>query len=214
MKCRRSALLNDKEGLVRLQSLDAEGYVILTDVVSPEALHELRGVFERAAQSSADVGGTRHVKFDGVEAIQALRLNSRITEVVRYILGNDFKAASLHGRDPLPGFGQQGLHADAPPRTGPYLVATAIWMLDDFTMNNGATRIVAGTHVLSGPVPKGFADPGAHHPKETLAIAPGGSVLIFNGHLWHSGTRNTSKGSRRALQGIYHRPEFYYHSAD
>jgi ectoine hydroxylase-related dioxygenase (phytanoyl-CoA dioxygenase family) len=195
----------------QIRALDSAGYVILQKVIPEETLEELRDIFEREAALKVQ-GGTRHADFNGVEEVQSLRSHALVTAGVRHILGDDFEAAPLHGRDPLPGFGQQGLHADAPQRTGPFLVATTIWMLDDFTPHNGPTRLVPATHVLPGPVPKALAAPANHHPKEIFAVAPAGSVLLFNGHLWHSGSRNNNKGRRRALQGAYHRPEFFYFS--
>ena len=67
----------------------------------------------------------------------------------------------------------------------------------------GSTRIVPGTHRLPGQVPKAIADPGGHHTDELIVTGAAGSVLLFNGHLWHSGTRNNSRGSRRALQCVF-----------
>lgn len=109
---------------------------------------------------------------------------------------------TAHGRNPLPGYGQQGLHADSPPREPGEgaLVVTAIWMLDHFTLHNGATRVVPGTHRLAHPVPRAYAQPSAHHPDEIVVTGDAGSVLVLNGHLWHSGTLNRSDGPRRAVQ--------------
>jgi ectoine hydroxylase-related dioxygenase (phytanoyl-CoA dioxygenase family) len=76
-------------------------------------------------------------------------------------------------------------------------------MLDAFTARNGATRVVPGSHRASGPLQKSIRDPAANHPRQELVTAPAGSVLVFNGHLWHSGTRNESDGPRRALQLQY-----------
>ena len=108
----------------------------------------------------------------------------------------------MGGRDPLPGYGQQGLHADWTVRFKgePFRAVTAIWLLDDFTGDNGATRVVPGTHRLPTPPPKSFANPASRHPEQTLIVANAGSVLVFNGHLWHSGTTNRSSGSRRVVQ--------------
>ncbi len=50
---------------------------------------------------------------------------------------------------------------------------------------------------------KAFADPESHHPEETIVIARAGSVLVINGHLWHSGTRNRSRGPRRVVQCVF-----------
>ncbi|HEX8087722.1 MAG TPA: phytanoyl-CoA dioxygenase family protein, partial [Blastocatellia bacterium] len=113
-----------------------------------------------------------------------------------------FSLFQLHGRDPLPGYGQQGLHTDWRPRAAgePFNIVTAIWLLDDFTPANGATRLVPGSHHLTGQVPKTMADPASRHPDQIQVSANAGSVVIFNGHLWHSGMRNDSRASRRVLQ--------------
>lgn len=72
--------------------------------------------------------------------------------------------------------------------------------MDDFTPNNGATRVIPGSHLVLRPVPKALLQPERRHPDEKLIVAKAGSVLLFNAHLLHSGTRNRSNGSRRALQ--------------
>ncbi|PYV40308.1 MAG: hypothetical protein DMG06_20630 [Acidobacteria bacterium] len=69
-----------------------------------------------------------------------------------------------------------------------------------FTPNNGATRLVPGTHRLVTPPPKKMAAPASGHPDQTLIVAKAGSALVFNGHLWHSGTRNETNRPRRVLQ--------------
>jgi len=85
------------------------------------------------------------------------------------------------------------------------MVMTAIWMLDDFTIENGATRVVPGSHVVTTPLAKALAQPLAHHPREIVITGRAGSVLIFNGHLWHSGRKNESRGPRRCVQMVVQR---------
>jgi len=79
---------------------------------------------------------------------------------------------------------------------------TALWMIDAFTDDNGATRVVPGSHRLTRPPPPSFAQPLARHPDERVITGAAGTVLVFNGHLWHSGRRNTSAGPRRAGQMV------------
>jgi ectoine hydroxylase-related dioxygenase (phytanoyl-CoA dioxygenase family) len=52
-------------------------------------------------------------------------------------------------------------------------------------------------------VPKALLQPERRHPDQKIIVAAAGSVLLFNGHLLHGGTRNESDGSRRALQCQY-----------
>ena len=45
----------------------------------------------------------------------------------------------------------------------------------------------------------------AAHPDEVLLMAPAGTVVVFNSHLWHGGTLNRSSRPRRALHSYFTR---------
>jgi ectoine hydroxylase-related dioxygenase (phytanoyl-CoA dioxygenase family) len=82
----------------------------------------------------------------------------------------------------------------------PFSLVTAIWLLDDFTRENGSTRLIPGSHLLPRPLSKPMLDPAFRHRDEKVIVAPAGAILILNGHLWHSGRRNESARPRRVLQ--------------
>jgi ectoine hydroxylase-related dioxygenase (phytanoyl-CoA dioxygenase family) len=86
-------------------------------------------------------------------------------------------------------------------------VCNSIWLLDDFTAGNGATRVVPGSHRLGQRPGDAMADPAARHPGQVQLIAPAGTVVIFNSHLWHGGTRNRTARPRRALHSYFTRRE-------
>ena len=46
-------------------------------------------------------------------------------------------------------------------------------------------------------------DPELTHPDEVVFAAPAGSVMIYNAHAWHGGTRNRVGSRRRVLHGLY-----------
>ena len=74
-------------------------------------------------------------------------------------------------------------------------VCNVLWMLDDFTPENGATRFVPGTH-RSGRLPQDvLADASAPHPDERLLLGRRGTIVVMNAHMWHGGTANRSDGS-------------------
>jgi ectoine hydroxylase-related dioxygenase (phytanoyl-CoA dioxygenase family) len=191
------------------QALDRDGYVVLTGVIDPDWLHCLRTAFENACpkDSTATVikeSGTRHI--DNLVSrgpdLERVFTHPRILAGVYHILQCPFRLGQMNGREPLPGYGQQGLHADwtARAKGEPFRIVTSIWLLDDFTSENGATRVVPGTHRQLTQPPKSFADPASRHPDQRIIVGPAGSVLLFNGHLWHSGTRNQTNQHRRVLQ--------------
>lgn len=172
--------------------------VLTTDMVA-----RLQAKFESVA-GSADGSGTRHV--DGAslsdEGRNPLLTDPLLLAVVRHILRRPFRVLLVNGRDPRPGYGLQGLHADWLPRLpgDPYSVVTALWLLDPFTPTNGATRLVPGSHLLPGLPSKQLRAPQSRHPDETIVTGEAGGLLAFNGHLWHSGTRNDSHRPRRVVQ--------------
>jgi len=189
--------------------LDRYGYLVLPGVMDPDSLARLRSAFEAASgqgqrKAEGTKSGTRHIadlaRKDA--AFERVYTHPSVLAAVYHVLGRSFKVLHLTGRDPLRGYGQQGLHTDWLARTPPepFIVVTSLWLLDDFTQNNGATRLIPESHHLARPLPKPMQQPEARHPDQKLIVARAGSALVFNGHLWHSGTRNESGGPRRVLQ--------------
>jgi ectoine hydroxylase-related dioxygenase (phytanoyl-CoA dioxygenase family) len=80
-----------------------------------------------------------------------------------------------------------------------YSAATAIWMLDEFTVANGATAFVPGSHLLGKTPKEVLADLNDSHPQEIVATGQPGDVLVFNGHCWHAGRPNETEAHRRAV---------------
>jgi ectoine hydroxylase-related dioxygenase (phytanoyl-CoA dioxygenase family) len=191
-------------GRPELDALDRDGYAVVPDALDRATIEQLRRAFELTPQ----VSGTQHVRVadDTPEAAvwRGLGEHPAAVAAARHILGRPYRVREIHGRNPLPGFGQQGLHADWVPRTpgSPYFVVTTLWMIDDFTPDNGATRIVPGSHLISKPLPKPLAQPLSRHVEERIVTGRAGSMLVFNGHLWHSGRRNDSANPRRAAQMV------------
>jgi len=193
------------------KALDEQGFLILQNMIDQAWLKQLRVAFEQlceqakvADSQSRPETGTRHL--DGLHdkglIFERVYRHPKLLAAVYYILKRDFRLGGLAGRDPLPGYGQQGLHSDwlpLPPSV-PFQIVNSFWLLDDFTSMNGSTRLVPGSHLEYVKIDKRLADPASNHPRQIFAIAPAGSLLIFNSHIWHSGTRNNSQKHRRALQ--------------
>jgi ectoine hydroxylase-related dioxygenase (phytanoyl-CoA dioxygenase family) len=145
-----------------MRALDEQGYVVLESILSPDRLDALRRQFEQAANdldsappSDGKQTGTRHVNGLLTQSVfRQVGLDPKLLASVFHVLKRRFLLTDIHGRDPLPGFGQQGLHADwhSPPIGKSFAVVTALCLLDDFTADNGATRVVPGTHRFTAPL--------------------------------------------------------------
>ena len=84
-------------------------------------------------------------------------------------------------RSPLKSSVGQQLHIDARMPGTPFATnIIALWMIDDFKIENGATRIVPYSH--TNPF---FPENGKTYSEEISITAPAGSVLLYNGSLWH-----------------------------
>jgi hypothetical protein len=71
-------------------------------------------------------------------------------------------------------------------------------MLDDFTVANGATQIMPGSHTRQErPTEDEFN-------KTAMSIvAPAGSIVLFNSYLWHRGAKNMTERNRVALTASF-----------
>lgn len=191
-----------------LTALDAAGHLLVPDALDPARVARLRLAFPAPEPGAT---GTQHVRIDAATPARdewhALADHPLLRAAATHVLGPVFHVRDVHGRNPLPGHGLQGLHADWPTRGPgePFEVLTALWLLDEFTAANGATRIVPGTHLLPRPVPRDLARPHARHPDERVVTGPAGAVLLLNGHVWHAGRQNTSAGPRRCVQMVVQR---------
>jgi hypothetical protein len=187
-------------GAAEKMSLDRDGYLLFHNVIDAEWLDALRTCVD-----SAMGDGKRHGQHVGLPWHEPLfdrvYTHPRILAAAYHVLKRPFRFTSVVARDPAKGHGQQALHADWPrQKSQPYLMVTTLWLLDDFTRENGATRVVPGSHPVPNPLSKSRLQPNSRHPDEKVIEAEAGSVLLFNSHLLHSGTRNQSGQRRRVLQ--------------
>jgi ectoine hydroxylase-related dioxygenase (phytanoyl-CoA dioxygenase family) len=198
------------------RELDLAGYTVLPDFMPPALLLEMRARISAIAAQEGEHAGSEFKHEPG-----ALRLANcvdkgavfrsaiampAILDAVGHVLGRDFKLSSLNVRSALPrnGIGQP-LHCDmgALPDERGYWVCNCIWMLDDFTRDNGPTRAVPGTHRLQR-LPE---NPRARHPDEVLLTGRAGTVVVMNAHLWHGGEANRTDRPRTALHSFYCRAD-------
>jgi len=185
------------------RALDADGYVVLRRAIPAELLEDLRARFE-ALFLPADQwpvpreAGTRHAMLDNDAAVRRICLSPPLLACVFHMLRQRFFLKGVQGRDPKPGGGHQGLHRDWPDDgKGPGMVV-GLGFLDPYGAENGATRLIPGTHFDAGEMNDYAHFP--HHPREVVVAGEPGDVLLFHGRLVHSGLCNVSGAPRRTLQ--------------
>ena len=74
----------------------------------------------------------------------------------------------------------------------------AMWILDDFNEKSGGTRFVPGSHRLTN-----FAENNVRYENEFQVIAPRGSLIIFDGGVWHGGSKSHLNSDRWVIINTY-----------
>lgn len=202
------------------QQLDDLGYVVLEDGIGRDLLERLRTRIHELFAVEGDDAGAEFLQeeqahrlanlVDKGAVFQAAIVLPDVIACVQHVLGAAFKLSSLNARsaDPHSTVGQP-LHVDmgAIRDEKGYWACNTVWMLDDFTPENGATRMVPGSHRWGKRPQDVVADPLAPHPDEILLTGRAGSVAVMNAHMWHAGTANRTSAPRLAMHAFYCRSD-------
>lgn len=210
------------EGTFYLNELDKKGFTVIEDVLSKSKLVEIMDAFDKSVTNkNISFCNTR---FEGKKTIRlynplnssitfsSLILNDKVLSIAENILGTDLLLSSMTIISLHPGEIAQPIHSDDGPIPIPRphipIVINAMYALTDFTKSNGATMVVPGSHKFDG-LPN-ESDKNKLIPIEMQA----GSVLIFNGSLWHAGGANNTASPRVGATVYYSsgflRPEENY----
>ncbi|MCY4081349.1 MAG: phytanoyl-CoA dioxygenase family protein [Caldilineaceae bacterium] len=206
------------------RSLDEDGYLPLPGILTPAQVHALRNRLQELEDEEGEDAGKEVHQEDGTDRLANLAnkdplfdqvwANPKVLAAMAHVLEGDLKLSSLNARAALPGHGLQALHCDGSHNSADfapvmkdgrrrYKVCNSIWLLSDFTPENGATRLVPGSHLFGVDPGNGMEDPKAPHPDEILVQGKAGTVFVFNAFTWHGGTVNRSDSPRRALHCYY-----------
>jgi len=180
------------------EDLERDGYCVIEDVLTPA---EVAAVRSRLVEVAAGINpawaeGPRNQRVyalthKGDEFIFLLE-HPVLWALMSRVLGPDFLLSSITANIAGPGGQAMMLHPDQgyiPPPWPPYpLVANIMWMLDDFTEANGATRFVPGSHrqATGGPTDQALAS------SAVAVTGRAGSVLCFDGRVLHQTGANTT----------------------
>jgi hypothetical protein len=191
-------------------ALDTQGFAVLPGLLSAEETRHLVDAYDAAFASASgdDVRiGSTSTKVNGIltrgRAFEELFVLPRLLDACCRVIGGPFKLSSFIGRSVRAGASNQGLHVDVTRASADWPLLGFIVMVDAFRPDNGATRFVPGSHLWMDTPDARMPDALAAHARQTLACGPAGSLLVFNGSVWHGHTANTSTAPRRSVQGAF-----------
>ena len=188
-----------------LETIEDQGYCIVEDAVDEDLMRNIRDAVTRLEdENDVQPRGNRAEGFSTKrmynllakdEVFWELPVHPNILPFAEHLLDEECLLSGTTCMHIGPGEVHQGLHSDdglvsvRRPRI-PFMVTT-IWAFTDFTEENGATRIVPGSHKFDHEPRKG--EKVDHVPAEMKA----GSVLIVNGGTWHCGGANNTQDEWR-----------------
>jgi hypothetical protein len=199
-----------------MDALNEKGWVIIPSVVNNDLLERLRQDLEKAyvvcrqiqVKNGVDnnTDGTVHhlICFEG--SFYDLLDTFPLYDVMKTYFNGSFILNSYGGvknlSNKLSYVGN--IHRDIRTYSGDLpLMLNVLVMLDDFTLENGATYLLSGSHKN----PERPSDEYFFKNAER-AVGQQGDVLLFNSNLWHAAGVNTTEHERRALTLTFTKPFF------
>ncbi len=184
------------------ETLDRQGYVVIEGAL---ASHTARDYVKRLNNIYSQLKDTgRHLYPGGLGTTERLIMNLHnkddefldlmdhpaVVPLLQHLLMKGSYADSepyvlnqCSARDPHLGAKAQQLHIDSRFPGPPFaLTAIALWMINDFSKPSGSTHVVPGSHRRPA-----YPETGVAYADEAVVEAPAGSVLVYNGSLWHGG---------------------------
>ena len=192
------------------RELLTSGFVVIPGPVKAPRLEQFADAYDAAVAgasvSDMRIGSTTTRVHDFVNRgaeFDELYIYRPVLEACSRVIRRPFKLSSLLARTLRPGSESQPLHVDFRVDREGWPMLGFIFMVDDFSADNGATRFVPGSHIWTTVPGEIMKNPAADHEHQVLTCGSAGSVIVYNGSAWHGHTANRTDKPRRSIQGAY-----------
>lgn len=197
-------MLSPEEIQVHYERIERDGYTIVENAIEPHFVDAIVAALDRL-ERDLNIKPAPN-PFEGAKTLRVYNLlvhgklweripvHENVLPIVERVLDPGCLVSSLSSIKILPGEIAQPIHADDQliPIKKPHvpIICNSMWAFTDFTEENGATRIIPGSHLYDhSPV---FGE----HYESKAAVMPKGSVMVYHGSLWHGGGANRTDKPR------------------
>ena len=202
-----------------IAAINDRGYCIIPSVITPEKADEARRALEvlLEAEATKETRQARTQRVGGIAYKHPIFVDLMAHPLIvaiwkAYLQDEDIICCTWSANTAYPGFEKYSWHPDYPywwinqPWPLEQVCGQTIWLLDDFTEENGGTGILPYTHRKGHPPPREMVN--QPQPEAEILTGARGSVMVFHGAAWHSARPNRTDKARSALLGMYMRPFF------
>ena len=203
--------MNGKEEL--FAHLDEHGYVVLRGGLTTNQVGVLRERSVELVEKERELGAQLYLDNRSQRVWNLVNKGKVFADMIQhplvlefqeYLLGKNCTLSSFTVNLIGSGSPVSELHIDYPlsslptPHPSFALCANSVYLLDDFSLENGATRLVPGSHNRGyGPSSGGTYD-------DIIQVTgKKGDIIIVHGHIWHSSGENRTDQNRVALLGFF-----------
>jgi len=203
-----------------VEELSVQGFTIIDSGYSLSLLNDLSDAFNSTYLQYLDAYGIEKLKaideFFTIRALFTLApeiflpliFNENLLAVVKNSIKGQFILNQQNGiiNPPKEKYNQGAWHRDFPYQhfvTSRPLGINALFCLDDFTSDNGATSVLPSSHKEEAFLSDWYVN------KNAIQLeAKAGSFILFDCMLYHSGSANKSLVARRAINHVFNIPYF------
>ena len=201
-----------------IAEVDDRGFCVVPNVISIEKADTARSALDALlADEITDQARQARTQRVGQIAVKhpiflELMCDPFVLAVWQRMLGDDIMCSSWSANTVYPGHEQIGWHSDypywslKPPWPAGNLAGQTVWMLDDYTVENGATAAIPYSHKKG--YPPDSATSGEWSEEGEIFTGIRGSVVFAHGAWWHTARPNKSDQKRSCLLGMYLMPWF------
>lgn len=202
----------DREAEAHASTIRRDGFAVLPDVLSPAQVDAMRVALapylqgQRMGRNDFEGFHTERVyALLAKDAALALLVeHPRLLAIVDRLLSSSYLLSAFLAIHVHPGETPQAWHFDdggcMVPRPRAMHGVSAIWALDRFTAENGATQVIPRSHLWGDAAPPPDA-------AEAVSICmSAGSVLVLAGTLMHRGGASRGPGTRLGVTPQYCQP--------
>jgi len=206
-----SELEQNKEDLIRL------GYTVVDSGYSEEEISVIKKSFSVVREQYNEMYGLELLKKKdehcGVRLPLALNqtfldlaFNDKILELITCLMGDNFilnqQNCVINPAKKI--YNQAAWHRDLPYQhftSSKPLAINALYCVDDFTIENGATKVIPHSHLHEE-----FPSETYIEKNKIQVCAKAGSFIVLDCMLYHAGEANNTNSHRRAVNHVYSSP--------
>lgn len=202
---------------VRVEELRLLGYTTLDSGLSQQALDKLSATFNQAEASYKRNAAERDIDLAAIGERDTIRVlpaiapefwdvafNERLHRLLSQTLGDYYILNQVNGlvnRANASRYSQAAYHRDLPYQhfvCSRPIAINALFAMDDFTVENGATRVIPASHTREV-----FPSDDTIRRIEKQVVVPRGTFIVLDCMAYHAGSTNSSSADRRAVNHVF-----------